>query len=562
MDYTIKKGDTLSGLAKQYGTDVNTLATTNNIQNPNLIRVGANIQMPKPIVPPVNTTAMSNSVPAQNIQNTQQASVPTAPVPMQPPVVVDEAQRIIQATQPQDTEAQRAAQTASADIFQALTGLTGQAQERTNQQDAFKVNELYQNLSTVSGLVQKKTAELYQDDVSLAAGLQKIEDKAIPMEFITGQQASVQRQAQIARAFKVAEINMLNAQATALQGNVELAQQMAQEAVDAKYAPIKEFISMRQAQIQALEPILSRDEAKQAREMQIKLGVEERKIKKAEEEEKKSSDMIFNAIQGNAPTSVIAKAQQLINSGASTNEVAKALGNYSMTLADRLDLRLKQAQLSKISSELKATNPDAGDLVKINGQDYIRYKDGTISNPVLPGASDIKTVVSRNGEKIKTLDKLIKGGIGLTGSAGAVRVKPIIGSQVVNDWRADAMNIISKLTVDELGRVKSDGVTFGALSNGEREAVGAAASSLSAASIKDKEGNPTGKFRMSQDKVQEEFTKIQDAYKLDFERRAGVPYETYVQNPQILEQRVADDFVNSYAPQLAEEQNYGGYPTN
>ena len=44
--YTIQWGDTLSGLAQRYGTDVQTLARLNNIADPNLIYAGANLILP------------------------------------------------------------------------------------------------------------------------------------------------------------------------------------------------------------------------------------------------------------------------------------------------------------------------------------------------------------------------------------------------------------------------------------------------------------------------------------------------------------------------------------
>ena len=44
--YTIKKGDTLSRIAKQYGTTVDELARLNNIANPNMIKAGATLNLP------------------------------------------------------------------------------------------------------------------------------------------------------------------------------------------------------------------------------------------------------------------------------------------------------------------------------------------------------------------------------------------------------------------------------------------------------------------------------------------------------------------------------------
>lgn len=47
--YTVKKGDTLSGIASKYGTTYQKLAEYNNISNPNLIVVGQKIKIPNGI---------------------------------------------------------------------------------------------------------------------------------------------------------------------------------------------------------------------------------------------------------------------------------------------------------------------------------------------------------------------------------------------------------------------------------------------------------------------------------------------------------------------------------
>lgn len=43
--YTVKKGDTLSAIAKKYGTTVDKLVKDNNIKNPNLINIGQKIKI-------------------------------------------------------------------------------------------------------------------------------------------------------------------------------------------------------------------------------------------------------------------------------------------------------------------------------------------------------------------------------------------------------------------------------------------------------------------------------------------------------------------------------------
>ena len=44
--YTVKKGDTLSSIAKKYGTTWQTLAKENNLSNPNYLKVGQKIKIP------------------------------------------------------------------------------------------------------------------------------------------------------------------------------------------------------------------------------------------------------------------------------------------------------------------------------------------------------------------------------------------------------------------------------------------------------------------------------------------------------------------------------------
>ena len=43
--YTVRSGDTLSGIAARYGTSANALARLNGIQNPNLIYPGETLRL-------------------------------------------------------------------------------------------------------------------------------------------------------------------------------------------------------------------------------------------------------------------------------------------------------------------------------------------------------------------------------------------------------------------------------------------------------------------------------------------------------------------------------------
>lgn len=51
-NYTVRAGDTLSGIAVRYGTTVRYLASVNGIANPRLIRTGRHLLVPCRYVPP------------------------------------------------------------------------------------------------------------------------------------------------------------------------------------------------------------------------------------------------------------------------------------------------------------------------------------------------------------------------------------------------------------------------------------------------------------------------------------------------------------------------------
>ena len=55
MRYEIKKGDTLSGIAKKFGTSWNELARDNKIMNPDKIKSGSSIIVPQAQKPTMET---------------------------------------------------------------------------------------------------------------------------------------------------------------------------------------------------------------------------------------------------------------------------------------------------------------------------------------------------------------------------------------------------------------------------------------------------------------------------------------------------------------------------
>ena len=89
--YTVKKGDTLSAIAKQYGTTYQEIAKENNISNPNLIYPGQTLNIGG------NSTSQSNTSTTTQSQNqTQQASQGFTYEAYKPSDTVTQAEALLQ----------------------------------------------------------------------------------------------------------------------------------------------------------------------------------------------------------------------------------------------------------------------------------------------------------------------------------------------------------------------------------------------------------------------------------------------------------------------------------
>lgn len=289
---------------------------------------------------------VENVIPLQSIE------APRLNLPEQQPAglppLTNFADQILRQSQVQETDAQKAANTISERIFYALPQLTGQREALAQEQERAGVNRFRQELQDINSQILQKTAELNQDDIRLIQSTQEIEKQKIPIEFITGQQQSVQRDAQIARALKASEIGVLNARALATQGNIQLVMDVAQQAVDVKYAPLKETVEVYKAQLEALQPILSRDEKRQAREQEVRANLALREIERLQQNEKGVQDLIINAAAQNAPASILEKAKN----AKTPLEASMALGIYS---GDVLGRELKLSQIANSRAQLQET---------------------------------------------------------------------------------------------------------------------------------------------------------------------------------------------------------------
>lgn len=434
----------------------------------------------------------------------------------------------VAAAQADEATTQASKDVISSELSALLGTLVGEGAATIAAEKAAGVPGMQAELATVTGQIKIGLAEYNQMKSNFDAITLENRNKPITMASITGNEAAINFARMQTLNRKASDIGLLQANAQALSGQLDAAQATANRAVDLKYQDKRDNINVRIQQLALVQDTLSAKEKITADLLDKQYKEQQNAIEIQIANDKGIQAIALKLAELGVDPSIIKNAKT----------EAEAIQLAGVNLRDPI----KELQERKLRQELDAVRAvvkDVGELVKIGGQDYIRYKDGTISLPILPEAADKITTVERIKDKIIMVDDLAKPGVAMNVSTGALRGAPIpfLFKNRIMDWRAGMVNLISKLTVDELGRVKSDGVTFGALSNGERQAVGDAATILSAGQVYTGEGDDrvgTGKFKLSEKKVREALDVINKYYKIDFERRAGMSYETYQNNPGLL----------------------------
>lgn len=320
-------------------------------------------------IPTVTPIQPANIPQSQNIATfgTQPINLPASNI-SQPTPQLNQADQILRQTAVADTEAQRMNQSISKSMLELIPQLQGQTQELATQQRAYGVQDLKQNLLNLNNQIIQKQAEIAKDDVTLANTLAQTEGGGILGSIVARQQLDTQRKAQLVRSLKMADIGILNAQALAAQGNISLAQDAAKQAVETKYAPYKELLETLKMQSEALQPILTADEKKQAREQDIRTNLALKEVDKAQKNEESILQMVIQAGTQGAPQSLVDKAR-LAKTPA---EAVSILGAYA---GDYWGTKIKMAQYSKllnenarIASEVSSSGVGAGSTVGATDQ--------------------------------------------------------------------------------------------------------------------------------------------------------------------------------------------------
>lgn len=234
----------------------------------------------------------------------------------------------------------------------------------------------------------------------------------------------------------------------------------------------------------------------------------------------KGNEYIINALQGGAPKALVAKAQELYNSGASYAEIANTLGSYSLSASDRLDLDLKRAQLNKIRTEISETGQ------KVSKEQIEKEEAKLAQIPIVKDKinlikeiKDSKGLNSRVGVNLAT-----RRGFGLFDAFGAGQ-----------DFAGAVQQLTNSETLNELLRLKASGGTLGAVSEKELDLLQKSASKINAWEVKDKDtGLGKGEWNIDEATFKRELDKLLTSAENLYKDLGGVDDNQNV-----------DEFVNS-----------------
>ena len=431
----------------------------------------------------------------------------------------------------------------TATIASSLTDVANlEKQARTQEEaklaEAKSISSSKANLETLLGGKAADTAQTYQaqgvntaynqlqDLNAQATGLLN-EAKAIPIQVENQAMGTGATEAGIApitsarlrdNALKALSLGQQAAIATA---NYDKAKNYADQIVNAKYDQIQADINAKITNLQALKDFdlsPAQEKARLAREE--RLNAEKQVNEDKRTNEKALSDLVIKASSQGAPSALLEKAKLATN----PMQAATILGAYA---GDYWETKLKIAQYNKTIADTNKINAEASGTGGVNipgqsvAQSYLaQYNSGVLelgdiytkigsSKSAEKVKNEFANLVAAQGGKrvlslddaqissidaqIENIDSLLAGGNYKT-IAGPNQKITAIGSRLSGkqgDYLAAAENLIANQTLQSLADAKAKGITFGALSGPELNAVASAASRVASKAVMDKD---TGKL--------------------------------------------------------------------
>lgn len=281
-------------------------------------------------------------------------------------------------------------------------------------------------------------------------------------------------------------------------GKYNFALDEAKRKVDLELKPFEDKLALKKTQYENNQDKLTALEKAKVTSM---LNTEEADLAEKRKDKLAANTMYVNALQSKAPQSLISEAKAIIDRGGSSSDVARVLGNYSMSQADKLDMQLKQAQISKLYSDINAPKEETA----------IQYKERKDKEKTEAQKAAQIPIIK---EKIDLVNKL-KDHAGLNTRVGpsalGLPTRTFLGAADAfgqgQDFAASVQQLTNQDTLNQLLELKAAGGTLGAVSEKELDLLQKAASKINAWEKK-KNGVGIGQWNVSEKKFKEELDTV------------------------------------------------------
>jgi hypothetical protein len=301
------------------------------------------------------------------------------------------------------------------------------------------------------------------------------------------------------------------------------------------------LLAPQKAELEGLKYIQENNKAFQTAEFSNLLNRKTTEYNKELENKEKSEIMIVNALQGKAPQTLIDNAKKIIDDGGTYTEVAAALGNYSLSQADRLDLKLKQAQIDKISADqIKETAAERKDRVALETEKAAKL-------PQLEEKFELIKKITENPAVRSAVGPTIFARGGIFGSS-ATNIKDIITGDK-SEFLGYVSQLVNQEFLDSITELKKQGGTLGALSEKEGAKLAGAATALGEWEIRDEDTGKLLGYSVSEDAFWKEIETITRSTRTIYEAIGGVVPGT----PE--EQAAVDTLLNNVDETLLNSDN-------
>ena len=436
-----------------------------------------------------------------NVLETQASDLPQAPVTNDmtaSTLSVAENLNQVNAVQRQRAEeAQKEAQKqamAQADqetIVRTLAGETlGQGAVETQAMAQAGIGKAQSEIDALDQAILNSSTALKQAMVQDERDVQSLagQGRGIPASVVRGRQALLQSQRRADR--KVEAIQLENDIATSelLQGKVDSAKKAIQRSVELQFAD-------KRAELEIEQQFLSRVDTKEANARKEAIRREEKQMEKAQEE---ANDVFSIAEEARKAGAGAEEVAAIIKSKDRNEAIAAA---KSLGRAARIDMAIKQATLDSMRATADAEAAEASG-VKI---------------PSTP--EEIQAVKDNYQRNAKMLSGLTNNKSGLIlSSSNSNAAGRFLGQAQIERFKGKAKQLLAKDTIDELIDSKKQGASYGSLTDGERQVIGLAASTLAGYAIYDEQGIPTGEFDATSNDVFEALETIQYYEDLNYYR--------------------------------------------